>query len=107
MALLGRLRGLGAPLASPEGLKRLLELALKVAEFAGLDDVLLDQLRNVLADEELLAFVARLFGRIFGGSPQSPASQSPASHVEAQALADWLPLVIQILKLLASLRAAK
>lgn len=115
LSQLASLGGIGESLGSPEGLERLLELALKLAELAGVEESIVELLKKVLADERLLVFLSGILGRVFGrraADSQPPAGpRGIAAHDEpdmaAHGFSEWLPLVLQLLQLLAALRGQR
>ncbi|HEX3997144.1 MAG TPA: hypothetical protein VHX65_01170 [Pirellulales bacterium] len=114
LALLQKLQQLAAPLATADGLRQAIELLVQFGAAAGLNPAWLARLESLLSNTSgfntVLSIIAYL--ESLGGSSSSSgrpvgASASPATAelaIDAQSLVDWLPIVIQILQLIQSIR---
>lgn len=111
---LAALRGMDQPFTSPEGWQQVLRLIERLAELAGVEEVWLERLRKFAADEALLAILAAVAEYLWllrssDGSalpPVLPMFDTDDRTVEALAIEDWLPLLLEIVALLRTLRAA-
>jgi len=102
LTLLAALRNLTASPTSADGLKQSLALVFELAQLVGLDPQWIDRAQQLVNDPAvfniLLAVVQYL--------AQSPATNVNASALDAQSLADWLPLLFELLHALLNLRGA-
>lgn len=108
------------PLTSLDGLKRTLELVLRLAELAGVEKSWLDRLRKILADEAILRVVLAVTQYalgLVGFDSDGPTLRATvliregadgASReeivVDAEGFIEWLPLVLQLIRLVLKLR---
>lgn len=110
------IRGLVEPITSPEGLRKAIDLVVRLARLLGVDASLLDRLQSILDDESLLRMVLAILqyvSGIAGGAEERGALRVALAdtrqvvRVEAAALVDWLPLVIALLNLLREIRGER
>ncbi|MDZ4820123.1 MAG: hypothetical protein SGJ20_14240 [Planctomycetota bacterium] len=127
LELLAALRALDQPLQTAAGLRAGLELLLRLAEFVGLDRTWSDRVREILTNPRVFDVVlalVRYFGALVSLPGDATAAQFDASTpgrrpvstlagadevvetIDAQALVDWLPVVLQIIELWKRLRGA-
>jgi hypothetical protein len=105
LALLKKLQLLAEPLATADGLRQAIEILVQLGTAAGLNSALLSRLQSLLTDQNgfnsVLSIIAYIESLLGSGAAVS-ASEELA--IDAQSLADWLPIVIQILQLIQSIR---
>ena len=107
---LDELRAAAAALATPDGLKRAVAILIDIAEALGLDAAWTARLQTILSDPAVLAValvIVQFLDSLLGASGQpASATDSPATDtvtLDAQAFADWLPIVMQILQVIEQL----
>jgi hypothetical protein len=110
------LQDLDASFTTADGLRRAVELVLKLGELLGLDPAWLDRLRPIVTDDGVLNIVLAVWQFIVGARHEVDANDAVrcrvAGHeqpvvVSQQALADWLPIVVQLISLLRIVRGAR
>lgn len=110
------LQDLDAVLTTPDGLRRAVELVLRLGELLGLDAAWLDRLRPIVTDDGVLRIVLAVWEFVLGARHEVDADEAVrcrVSGVEApvvvtqQALADWLPIVVQLISLLRIVRGTR
>ncbi len=122
LGLLEKLRG-ASDLTTPDGLHGAIELVIELAQFAGVDQAWIDRVTGLLNDStgfNLALAIARYVESIL--SPTAPVSGPPAASpappvgvnallasttIDAKSLTDWLPIVLQIIRLIQQLRGVK
>ncbi len=109
LALLKKLQQFAEPLATADGLRQAIELIVELGNAAGLNSAWIGRLQSLLTDQSafntVLSIIAWL--ELLLGAGNTPASDAPAPlelAIDAQSLADWLPIVLQILQLIQSIR---
>ena len=111
--LLADVRAIDGPWTTAAGLRKVIELVLKLADMAGVNDHWTERLRAAVADERLfqvllavVRYVAGLAGREMadGAVRVSLADDGEEVVVDAQSFLLWLPLVIQLINLVRNLR---
>jgi len=116
LQVIADLQDVDAPLTSPAGLRRSVELVLRLGELLGLDAAWLDRLRPIMTDEGVLNIVLAVWQFVLGARHESDvgdAIRCRVAGVEApvvvtqQSLADWLPIVVQLISLLRIVRGAR
>jgi hypothetical protein len=109
LALLKKLQQLAEPLATADGLRQALEMLVEIGGAAGLNSAWIAQLQSLLSDQNafdtVLSLIAWLESLLGSGSATASEVAAPAElAIDAQSLADWLPIVLQILQLIQSIR---
>jgi hypothetical protein len=113
--LISSLRKLGDPLTSAEDLRASIALLVQLGGALGIDRAWTDRVSSALNDERVFAivlaivqYVAGLSGRELGDGTLKVQNTvtGESLHVEPQALADWLPIVVQLISLLRQIRGA-
>jgi hypothetical protein len=109
--LVAAIREMKDPFASPEDFRRLLTLVVRLAEQFGLEPSWLERWESLLNDDRLtqvvLAVAQYVLGILNGRERTvSPQSTQPVV-VGAQLYAEWLPLVLELLRVVLSLRGAQ
>jgi hypothetical protein len=116
LQVISDLQDIDAPLTSPEGLRRAVELVLKLGELLGLDAAWLDRLRPILADDGVLNIVLAVWQFVLGARHEFSSDDAIRCRVAGvegpvvvtqQSLADWLPIVVQLISLLRIVRGAR
>ncbi len=116
LQVIADLQDVDAPLTSPEGLGRAVELVLRLGELLGLDAAWLDRLRPILTDEGVLNIVLAVWQFVLGSRHEFDSSETIRCRVAGaetpvvvtqQALADWLPIVVQLIALLRIVRGSR
>jgi len=109
LALLKKLQQLAQPLATADGLRQAIELLVQLGSAAGLNSAWISRLQSLLTDQNafntvlsIIAWLESLLGS--GSTPASEATTPLELAIDAQSLADWLPIVLQILQLIQSIR---
>jgi hypothetical protein len=125
--LLGQLGQLDEPISTPGGLRAALELLVQVGTMLGIDAAWIAKLQSILSSDAAFRIVLALVrlameagGALAGEVDDERASGAPVDEsasgirlagcdnaqtiVTAQALADWLPIVVEIIALLRALR---
>jgi hypothetical protein len=108
LTLLASIRNLTAPPTSADGLKQSLALVFELAQLVGLDPQWIDRAQQLVNDPavfNILLAVVQYLAQLAARS-QSPATNVNASALDAQSLADWLPLLFEVLHALLNLRGA-
>jgi hypothetical protein len=111
LALLKKLQQFSEPLATADGLRQAIELLVQLGNAAGLNSAWIGRLQSLLTDQNafntvlsIIAWLESLLGS--SNAPASDATAPPELAIDAQSLADWLPIVLQILQLIQSIRAS-
>ncbi len=116
LQVIADLQDVNAPLTSPDGLRRAVELVLKLGELLGLDPAWLERLRPILTDDGVLNIVLAVWQFVLGARHEADGEETIRCQVlgtdapvvvTRQALADWLPIVVQLISLLRIVRGAK
>ena len=109
LALLKKLQQLALPLATADGLRQAIAMLVQVGTAAGLNSAWINSLQNLLNDENafdtalsIITYLESLLGS--GNTPANNAAAPAELAIDAQSLADWLPIVLQILQLIQSIR---
>ncbi len=110
LSLLAELRAAAAALATPDGLKKAVGLLIDVADALGMDAAWTAKLKTLLSDQNvfevalvIVQFIESLFGSSPPPLPSAAASAGDRVTLDAQAFADWLPVVMQILQVIEQL----
>lgn len=91
-------------LAEPEKLRKVLENLIELADLIGLDAAFADKLRSIVGNPQVLGIVARVIGFVLRGlgrdeaDPSEPRPVSALATVEVQSMAVWLPVALEILR---------
>jgi hypothetical protein len=110
LALLKKLQQLAEPLATADGLRQAIQMLVELGTAAGLNSAWISRLQSLLTDSSAFNTVLSIIAYIesFSSPATTMAGDVKAANadlaIDAQALADWLPLVIQILQLIQSIR---
>jgi hypothetical protein len=100
-------------LTTSDGLRRAISALLELAELLGLDPQRVQWLRGVLLDEGILNILLALVQYAWGRTAQTPvqADQPPLDSLggsaELRGIEEWLPLILEILKLIRQLRGGR
>jgi len=111
LGLLAELRAAAAALATPDGLKKAVSILVDLADALGMDAAWTARLQTLLSDQnvfEVALVIVQFLDSLLGTSnpPPLPGSTAAASErvtIDAQAFADWLPIVMQILQVIEQL----
>ena len=113
-SLLAELRAAAAALATPDGLKKAIAILIDVADALGMDAAWTAKLQALLSDQNvfevalvIVQFIESLFGSSPPPLPSAAASAGDPVTLDAQAFADWLPVVMQILQVIEQLLGQK
>lgn len=110
------LQDLNAALTTPDGFRRAVELVLRLGELLGLDAAWLDRLRPILTDDGVLQIVLAVWQFVLGARHEVDADEAVRCRVNGvdapvvvtqQSLADWLPIVVQLISLLRMVRGSR
>ena len=112
LALLAALRDLREPVTSPAGLRQSISLLLRLAELVGIEPAWIERLRTILDDPGAFNIVLAVVQYALGLAAREAAGvvrlagceSDEGIEVTAEALAEWLPPVIQIVGLLRQIR---
>lgn len=111
LELIAAARRMQEPLTTAAGLRAALALVVRLLELVGLDPAWRTRLEAILADERVFRIVLALVQGIFGtlDDASDPAFRVRAEAAEAvvldtQSLVDWLPVVVQLVRLWRLLR---
>jgi len=109
LALLKKLQQLAQPLATADGLRQALEMLVQIGGAAGLNSAWIAQLQSLLSDQNafntVLSIIAYIESLLGSGNTTASVAAAPAElAIDAQTLADWLPIVLQILQLIQNIR---
>lgn len=108
LELLAALRDLQGPITTPEGLRGALAVLEQLAALLGADDDWLAWLRRFSQDDALLRIAAAVVEYLWSRRAAEAAGASwAAQDVDALALQDWLPLLIELLELLRALQGSR
>ncbi len=113
--LIAAIREVRDPFGSIEEFRKLLELIVRLAEQFGVDQHWLDRWESLLTDERLAQVVLAIAQYVLGVLKRSETStvltgsslQAVAPQaivVEARSYAEWLPTVIELLRIVLRLR---
>ncbi len=112
--LLSRLGRISEPITSPAGLRQTIEAALAIGRLVGLDGVWIDRLQSAIDNEAVFGVVLALI-RLAADAATARSDENGfrVTSVDAdvvlspKALADWLPIVLELIELFRSLRGRK
>jgi hypothetical protein len=111
LELLAALRRLPDPFASADGLRQAIALLVRLAEIVGIDDAWTERLRQIVTDPALLKLVLAIIdylAYLVADKPRGPATAlAEVDHIDAQGLAEWLPIVLEIIRLIKQLRGGQ
>ena len=108
--LIAAIREVRDPFGSIEEFRKLLELIVRLAEQFGVDQHWLDRWESLLTDERLAQVVLAIAQYVLGVLKRSETSTAlgyvapQAIVVEARSYAEWLPLVVELLRIVLRLR---
>lgn len=109
--LLSQLGRISEPITSPTGLRQTIEAALAVGRLVGLDGAWLERLRSALDNEAVFGVVlalVRLAAEAATARGDEQGVRVTAADAEVvltpKALADWLPIVLELIELFRTLR---
>jgi hypothetical protein len=100
-------------LTTSDGLRSAISAMLEFAELLGIDAQRVQWLRGVLLDEGVLNILAALVQYAWGRTTQTPAQadqpplDSSGGSAELRGIEEWLPLILEILKLIRQLRGGR
>ncbi len=108
LALLKKLEQLAESLATADGLRQAIQLLVQLGTSAGLNSAWINQLQNLLTDSDAFNTVLSIIAYLESISTSTADATLPANElaIDAGSLANWLPLVIQILQLIQSIRGS-
>lgn len=108
LAVLKKMQQLVEPLATADGLRQAIQLLVQLGTVAGSNSAWISQLQNLLADSGAFNTVLSIIAYFESLSTNKTDSTHPASElgIDAGSLANLLPLVIQILQLIQSIRGS-
>jgi hypothetical protein len=112
LELLASIRNLREPLTSPDGLRQAIALLVRLAELVGIDDAWTSLLRQIVVKASLFNLVLAIVKYLADVTGWDQSQQSilalsaEGEHVvvDAQSLVDWLPIVLEIIRLLKQIR---
>lgn len=112
LEILAAVRGISEPLTSPAGLRQAALLVLRLGELLGLDPHWTERLEQLLASDALLETVLAVVRYVLGsqgreqtdGSIRAAGSDGREIVVDEASLLEWLPLVVQLLRILRQIR---
>jgi hypothetical protein len=109
LQLLADIESLPQPITSADGLRQAIDDLAQLATLLGIDSTWSDRLTTILSDQTVfdlvLAVVQALFASPMPPSPApNPAPTAVLTTVDPQLLAQWLPLVVQIISLIRQIR---
>lgn len=108
LELLAAVRELDAPLDSPEQFRKLVGLVVRLGGLFGLDDAWLRRWELLLTDDDLvqvvLAIAHYVLNRVSPASEQSSGASFVAHSIDRQSYVDWLPLVVELLRIVRQIR---
>jgi hypothetical protein len=115
LEIIAALRAIEDPFSSPAGLRQAVKLLLRLAGLIGVDQVWLDRVRPIVEDDAVLRVVLAVVQYVLGrvglaaddGSLRAASSDGDEVVVDAQALIDWLPLVVQLIRMILELRGER
>jgi hypothetical protein len=103
LELLAALRQMPDPLASADGLKQAIALLVRLAELVGIDDAWTERLRQIVTDPALFNLV-RAIVQYLSHLLGDRRHVATADTIDPQSLAQWLPVVLEIIRLIKQLR---
>lgn len=105
LELLAGVRELEAPLDSPEQLRRLVALVVRLGSLFGLDDAWLRRWESLLTDDDLVQVVLAIAHYVLNRAANSTADAPlVAQAVDRQSYVEWLPLVVELLRIVRQIR---
>jgi hypothetical protein len=112
LELIGRIRQVQEPITARDGLRQTIELILNFAELLGASGELTDRLRQILADENVFHIVLAIVRFVLGAVSDETDDSTPRAAfdaprrtvIEPQDFLSWLPIVVQIIKLIRLIR---
>jgi hypothetical protein len=112
--LLSRLGRISEPITSPAGLRQTIEAAIAIGRLVGLDGAWLDRLQSALDNEAVFGVVlalVRLAAEAATARGDEHGVRVTAADADvvlsAKSLADWLPIVLELVELFRTLRGRK
>ena len=94
--LVAELRGVREPLTTETGLRQTVAVLLRLAELMGLDAELVERLRRIAGDEQVLGIVLAVLRYVLPRERVAAAGESIELQVEAAGLIEWLPWAWEI-----------
>ena len=109
--LLTRFGRISEPITSPAGLRQTIEAALAIGRLAGIDGIWIDRLQSALDNDVVFGVVLALV-RLAAEAATARGDESGVRVTSAdadailtpQSLADWLPIVLELIELFRALR---
>jgi hypothetical protein len=104
--LLEQLRAATPTIGTADGLRNVVNLFGQVGQLVGVDSAWTSKLQTILADQQVFDIVlaiVKYVDSLLAPKPPAGAVTATATTIDAQAFADWLPLIMQIMRLLKSL----
>ena len=120
LELIAALRGLSEPITTAAGLRQAVELLARLGALLGLEEGWLARVRSILADEGVFKIVLAIVQYLMGLATAESTDEGRqvyitafgadgagnVAHVETQALTDWLPWVLELLRFFWALRGS-
>lgn len=111
--LVAAIREMRDPFATPEEFRKLLALVVRLGEQFGIEPSWLERWESLLTDDRLVQVVLAVAQYVLSilnrsSTNASSTAQTPQTVVVgAQAYSEWLPLVLELLRIVLSLRGAQ
>jgi hypothetical protein len=109
--LVSQIGRLSEPITSPTGLRKATEIVVSLGRLVGIDAAWLDRLRTALDNEVVFGVVlalVRLAAQAATASNDDRGLRISSADADVvltgQAIADWLPIVLELIELLRTLR---
>lgn len=110
LELLAAVRELDAPLDTPEQFRKLVSLVVRLGALFGLDDAWLRRWELLLTDDDLvqvvLAIAHYVLNRVSSEAERKTGESLTAQAIDRQSYVDWLPLVVELLRIVRQIRGA-
>ena len=104
--LLEQLRAAAATIGTADGLRNVVNLFGQLGQLVGVDSAWTSKLQTILADQQVFDIVlaiVKYVESLLAAKPQTGSVTTTATTIDAQDFADWLPLIMQFMRLLQSL----
>lgn len=112
--LIAAIREIRDPFATPDEFRKLLSFVVRLAEQFGVDPNWLERWESLLTDDRLVQVVLAIAQYVLGTLNRSQVESHTSAQstqalvvVGAQVYAEWLPLVLELLRLVLRLRGGE
>ncbi|MCE9604586.1 MAG: hypothetical protein K8U03_06730 [Planctomycetia bacterium] len=107
LELLAAVRDLDAPLDSPEQFRKLIALVVRLGGLFGIDDAWVERLNTILTDDDLVQVVLAIVHYVLHRTSRDAGDRAILTQsIDRQSYIDWLPIVVELIRIVRQIRGA-